>query len=212
MIRPGYLLTSALVHGGVLAGFVAFGALTLSQPGLRGDDGTLVPIRFAPVETAQEETLAETPRPAFAVPETEIIEAELDIPREQFKTEHPPTTATPVPPEAVTPCLTCGVSLPRGASWRETLESLNNPKPGYPATSRRRGEEGTVVVLVSVERSRAAATLRAVRVAVKQSSGHPLLDREASATLGRWRYPRSMAGLRVEIPVTFRLENTPVLP
>ena len=60
---------------------------------------------------------------------------------------------------------------------------LNNPEPPYPQESRRRGEEGRVVLKVRVTKGGTAES-----VEVEQSSGHRRLDMVARKTVSRWRF------------------------
>ena len=88
---------------------------------------------------------------------------------------------------------------------RYGLPGLANPRPDYPWIARERGEQGRVVVRVSVSDAG-----RAERVEVARSSGHERLDRAALAALAQWRFePARRAGRAVpgtvEVPVTFKL-------
>ncbi len=82
---------------------------------------------------------------------------------------------------------------------------LGNPRPQYPWISRRRGEQGRVVLEVAV-----AADGRAKEVRVKRSSGFARLDRAALAAVRAWRFSpalrggRAVAG-RIDVPIAFRL-------
>ncbi|WP_413165198.1 energy transducer TonB [Aeromonas salmonicida] len=60
---------------------------------------------------------------------------------------------------------------------------LNNPEPPYPYESRRRGEEGRVILNVRV-----AADGTASSVEVDKSSGYRRLDMTARRTISRWRF------------------------
>lgn len=60
---------------------------------------------------------------------------------------------------------------------------LNNPEPPYPYESRRRGEEGRVILKVRV-----AANGTAASVEVDKSSGYRRLDMTARKTVSRWRF------------------------
>ncbi|MEE8563635.1 MAG: TonB family protein, partial [Alphaproteobacteria bacterium] len=62
------------------------------------------------------------------------------------------------------------------------VAGLGNPRPRYPWISRRRGEQGRVVLEVAV-----AADGRAKEVRVKRSSGFARLDRAALAAVRAWR-------------------------
>lgn len=60
---------------------------------------------------------------------------------------------------------------------------LNNPEPPYPQESRRRGEEGRVVLKVRVTKEGTAES-----VEVEHSSGFRRLDMIARKTVSRWRF------------------------
>lgn len=60
---------------------------------------------------------------------------------------------------------------------------LNNPEPPYPYESRRRGEEGRVILNVRV-----AADGTASSVEVDKSSGYRRLDMTARRTVSRWTF------------------------
>jgi protein TonB len=80
-----------------------------------------------------------------------------------------------------------------------------NLAPSYPESARRRGEQGRVMlrVTVSIEGS-------PTDVSVADSSGHPILDEAAVSAVRRWRFtPATRAGqplvATAEVPVVFRL-------
>jgi periplasmic protein TonB len=84
---------------------------------------------------------------------------------------------------------------------------LNNPKPAYPAASRRLGEEGRVVLRVQVN-----AEGQADAVDIKVSSGFPRLDAAAREAVARWRFVPARRGeipfpSAVLVPVVFNLES-----
>jgi protein TonB len=100
----------------------------------------------------------------------------------------------PPPPQA---------SLPRAASARYD----RNPRPSYPYEARRRGIEGTVLLLVEILESG-----RPDRVTIKQSSGHSILDEAAKGAVGRWTFiPAQQEGKPVrsvaEVPIVFSLRK-----
>ena len=83
---------------------------------------------------------------------------------------------------------------------------LNNPKPPYPASSKRLGETGTVLLRVLV-----GADGSAERVALKKSSGFDALDSSALETVRRWRFVPGKrngvpAAMEYTVPIAFRLE------
>ena len=84
---------------------------------------------------------------------------------------------------------------------------LTQPRFVYPPESERRGEQGTVVLLLEVD-----AQGRVAEVTVLSSSGYRALDRAAIEAARRWRFrPALRGGLPVEstvrAPVTFRLQG-----
>ena len=112
--------------------------------------------------------------------------------------QHPgPAVAalSPVSPAAAPGALT-HTAIPRGG-YQIT--------PSYPATARRLGIEGTALLSVFVD-----AAGRVGEVVVKQSAGHPDLDRAAADAVRRWRFEPARRGAEavamwVELPVEFRL-------
>ena len=79
-----------------------------------------------------------------------------------------------------------------------------NPRPVYPAASRRLGEQGTVDVVLRFDSS---ATLLAAWI--ERSSGFYRLDEAALRAVKNWRYPVALRPLtgphEVRIPVVFSL-------
>lgn len=61
-----------------------------------------------------------------------------------------------------------------GAGMRAATPAPGNPKPHYPSVARRRGYEGRVLTQVALRRDG-----RAMRVEIKQSSDHRVLDEAA---------------------------------
>lgn len=84
---------------------------------------------------------------------------------------------------------------------------LNNPPPLYPEKARRRGQEGTVRLLVRVK-----ADGRPKQIHITQTSGHRLLDHVARNTVRDWRFIPAYQGQQpieanVEVPIQFKLER-----
>jgi periplasmic protein TonB len=87
-----------------------------------------------------------------------------------------------------------------------TADYLHNPRPPYPAASRRLGEQGQVVVgvLIGVDGSARKAEIR-------QSSGYPRLDQAALNTALQWRYVPGRRGgvpeaMWFNVPINFVLQ------
>lgn len=100
----------------------------------------------------------------------------------------------------------------RGTKRRAESEVLPRPvfapKPPYPSRSRDRGEEGTVILVVLV-----SADGRVEECRVDRSSGHPLLDGSALATVrDKWRFKPGTVGGEpsarwVRVPVEFGIRR-----
>lgn len=106
-----------------------------------------------------------------------------------------PVAATPAPPAPAQ------VELPSSDA-----DYLHNPKPAYPANSRRLGEQGKVIVRVLIGADGAAQ-----QAEIRQSSGFERLDQAALSTVQRWRYvPGKRGGIPeamwFSVPVNFVLE------
>lgn len=82
-----------------------------------------------------------------------------------------------------------------------------NPRPVYPATARRRGMQGTVLLRVAV-----GVTGRVTRVELIKSSRFRILDRAAISCVRRWRFIPARRNDEpvesvVEIPIRFSLKG-----
>jgi protein TonB len=87
-----------------------------------------------------------------------------------------------------------------------SADYLQNPRPPYPPTSKRLGEQGTVRVRVLI-----GADGLAQDAQLAQSSGYPRLDTAAVDTVRKWRYvPGKRGGIPetmwFTVPITFVLE------
>ena len=85
------------------------------------------------------------------------------------------------------------------------IGSINNPHPPYPIIARKKGLQGTLTLLVSVNHD---GTVK--RVSVKKSSGHKILDKVSKETIKKWIFiPAKRMGLPVEsniqVPIKFVL-------
>ena len=108
-----------------------------------------------------------------------------------------PAIATPGPAASPSP----KVELPSS-----NADYLDNPRPAYPATSRRFGEQGTVQVRVYI-----SAEGLPTRAEIRQSSGFERLDQAAVTTVLKWRFVPGKRGgvpeaMWVTVPINFVLE------
>lgn len=118
------------------------------------------------------------------------------LPAREPSTQTPPTPGPPIKEPTTPPA-----SLPRATGVRYG----QNPIPAYPFEARRRGWEGTVVLMVEILESG-----RPERVTIKHSSGHSVLDEAASGAVGRWTFiPAQQDGKPMrsvaEVPIVFSL-------
>lgn len=119
------------------------------------------------------------------------------------------TKPQPAAPAAAAPA-TAGPPSPPAPPKIELPSSdaayLNNPKPPYPALSKRLGEQGKVVVRVLI-----GVDGTAQQAEIRTSSGYDRLDQAALATVLKWRYVPGKRGGVAEtmwfnVPINFVLE------
>ena len=84
---------------------------------------------------------------------------------------------------------------------------LNNPKPPYPAISRRLGEQGRVILKACVSSVGGIDSLSLIK-----SSGFDRLDRIALETVQRWKFIPARRGQQpvamcYQLPIQFTLEK-----
>lgn len=84
---------------------------------------------------------------------------------------------------------------------------LKNPEPEYPLAARRRGQEGLVLLNVTV-----SGAGRATEISLKQSTGYELLDQAAIKAVREWEFEPARIGSvgvesKIEVPVRFRLNR-----
>ena len=109
--------------------------------------------------------------------------------------------APPAPPAPPAPSAPARIEMPSSDA-----AYLNNPKPGYPAISKRMGEQGKVVLRVLIGTDGLPQ-----KVEINKSSGYDRLDRQAQEAVMRWRFvpgkrngvPEAMWSL---VPINFVLE------
>ncbi len=110
---------------------------------------------------------------------------------------------TPVPSQA--PVAAAPVVVP--TQPRFDADYLDNPKPAYPAISRRLNEQGRVMLRVHV-----ASDGSASEVQLHASSGSSRLDQSALDTVRRWKFVPAKLGKDpvtawVLVPIAFTLKD-----
>ena len=146
--------------------------------------------------------------PNETLPEAEVPAADLSHPKPEEQapqTAHPSSVvgdgSSPVPgKDSTTFYMPGGAAAGSGGRFR-------NPAPAYPYESIRRGEEGLVMLDVSVDKSGHPADVK-----INQSSGFPLLDQSALRTVRRWRFDPAYIGIlpidaKIRVPIRFVLEE-----
>ncbi|MEW5893666.1 MAG: energy transducer TonB [Pseudomonadota bacterium] len=116
-----------------------------------------------------------------------------------------PQAALATAPAPSAPAQTTAGPAPALTPPRFDAGYLNNPPPGYPALSRRLGEQGRVLLRVRVSEEGLAR-----EVLVQEGSGFARLDQAAREAVLRWRFlPARQGGAAVEawvlVPISFSL-------
>jgi protein TonB len=144
------------------------------------------------------------PRPVKPRPEPQMIAARTEAPVEMTAplpepepviVEEPP----PPPPPAAAPVPIIPPNF--------VAAYLDNPAPAYPASSKRLGETGTVLLRVVVDENG-----RPESINVTTSSGFERLDRAAIDAVRRWKFVPAKQGDRpvkaaVLVPLEFQLSS-----
>jgi protein TonB len=133
------------------------------------------------------------PQPVLAVASPTATSSFTVAPQPPAPPPRPVVAAPPPAPVAV-------------VAARFDADYLHNPKPVYPALSRRMNEEGKVLLKVRV-----SAQGTALDVAISKSSGFPRLDAAAVDAVTRWRFVPARRGdeavdSSVIVPITFAFE------
>ncbi|HRE72103.1 energy transducer TonB [Accumulibacter sp.] len=145
------------------------------------------------------------PAPLLAAPEKRISPPLLVA-----AATAPATTSVAAAPQAASPGVEAAAAPAPAAAVvgaRFDADYLRNPHPLYPAASRRLGEEGRVVLRVTV-----SAEGLPVSVEIKQASGFRRLDEAARAAVERWRFvPARRGSVAIEssvlVPLQFNLQD-----
>ena len=119
----------------------------------------------------------------------------------------PATTPAPVAEAPAGPAAPSGPpAAPSLQLPSSNADYLQNPKPAYPALSKRLGEQGKIVVRVLI-----GADGMPQKAELRQSSGYERLDQAALNTVLKWRYvPGKRGGVAEDmwfnVPINFVLE------
>ena len=162
------------------------------------------PLQADPAPLQDTHPVAAEPSPPVPAPSPKRVVT----PRAHSAPSRPPTSPAPAETQSasVAPVLRTATAMllvsPRPVAGMET-----NRAPIYPQIALRRGEEGRVMLRVSV-----SAEGTPLEVALLETSGHPNLDSAALSAVRQWRFvPAMQAGTPVsaiaEVPVRFRIDH-----
>ncbi|HRF05430.1 TonB family protein [Accumulibacter sp.] len=169
-----------------------------------------VPAAVAPPQPAEPPKKRRRPKPArvVAAPAKKVSPTPLLT----AAATAPATTSFAVAPQAPSTAVEAPPAPPPAApvpvvGARFDADYLRNPSPVYPSASRRLGEEGRVILRVTV-----SAEGLPERVEIKQTSGFRRLDEAARAAVERWRFVAARRGATaiessVLVPLQFNLQN-----
>lgn len=151
------------------------------------------PLPVVKPQPVRQQTTPQRPQP---VPVVEATQSPQPAPAAPVATPPEVKPAPPAPP-APEPVVQA----------RFDADYLKNPAPPYPPLSRRMGEEGKVILRVSV-----SAQGTADNVEIKTSSGSQRLDDSAQKTVRNWKFiPAKRGDTAVQswvlVPIIFKLEQ-----
>jgi len=120
------------------------------------------------------------------------------------------TVPAPAAPVATPPETRTTNAAPAAETFSQArfdADYLRNPAPPYPSLSKRMGEEGKLVLRVSVSPQGTADS-----VEIRTSSGSPRLDESAQKTVRNWKFvPAKRGDMPVQswvlVPIIFKLEQ-----
>jgi protein TonB len=181
-----------------------------------GDDTTPISLDLSPSnDTVDQTEVLPTPAPPPQVeepPPEQQPPPPPPPPQPEAMIEAPPPPPPKVeeqpPPQAPMPARTKGGAPRVAPNWITALTRRLEQYKRYPAKSRDRNEEGTVLLGFAVDR-----TGHVLSHEIVQSSGHPDLDAEASSMIERAQplpaFPANMTQdqLDLTVPVRFYLEH-----
>lgn len=150
-----------------------------------------------PLPVARPEPIKQKPVPVPKAPAPVLETTRSDAPAENAPVA-PPQIAEPAPPAPAAPVI---------SQARFDADYLRNPPPPYPPLSRRMGEEGKVILRVSVTPQGTADA-----VEIRTSSGSNRLDESAQKTVRSWKFISAKRGdIAVQswvlVPIIFKLEQ-----
>jgi len=197
--RRGLALVVAL-HAIVFWGLVQMKLVVLPAP-LAVLSVSLLP----PAAVVQPKPEIVPPKPKPVAPRPQAVAQPVQLAAPIEAPAPAPIAVAPAPTVVAAPAPVA--PAPVVTQPRFDADYLDNPKPIYPAISRRLAEQGRVVLRVHVE-----ADGRAAEVQLHTSSGSPRLDQSALDTVRRWKFVPARHGQTptaawVLVPIAFTLKD-----
>lgn len=191
-----------VIHLLILFGLVRMNLITLPAP-LAVLSVSLLPP--APEAVPQAEIVPPKPRPVVRRPTPLPQPVQLAAPAESPSPS--PIAVAPAPTPVVAPAPVVAAPVAAPTQPRFDADYLDNPKPVYPAISRRLNEQGRVMLRVHV-----AADGNATEVQLHASSGSSRLDQSAFDAVRRWKFVPAKLGKDpvaawVLVPIAFTLKD-----
>lgn len=157
------------------------------------------PPPLKPLPVVKPEPVRQKPAPAPKASTPPIEATTSNVPAPAAPVAAPPETKPAPPAPAAEP-----VAI---SEARFDADYLRNPSPAYPPLSRRLGEEGKVLLRVSVTPQGTADAIE-----IRTSSGSARLDEAAQKTVRSWRFIPAKRGETavqswVLVPIIFKLEQ-----
>lgn len=193
---------SIAAHGGILAWLV------LAPAPSPLPEQQIVDVDFVTISTPETQPAPPTPDPVQEVallPEPKVpVQKEGILPKQKTKPAPPPAAETL--PTTGTPAEDAQKNVAAANTANTSAQPLHNPAPVYPALARRKGREGTVMLLVNV-----SPQGKADEVHIATSSGFEQLDNAAQETVQKWQFiPAQQNGQPIattlRLPIVFRLD------
>ena len=205
---------AAIVHAALLVALLTNFTLRQSVPATQNETIQSVQI-FTTIAQNKEKPATRPKEESRPVkPRNEPKKTLLSTPSALVSESAPsPVAPSPAPqaaesrPHSSAPTNPAANAAPSVAPARFDADYLHNPSPGYPALSRRLGEEGKVVLRVFVE-----ADGRPSSIEVSTGSGFSRLDQAALSAVGRWKFVPAKRGAEnigawVLVPIIFNLRG-----
>lgn len=169
---------------------------------------SLLPHAPEPPAPRKPEIVPPKPKPVVRQP----LPQPRPLPQLAAPIESPAITPAAVPPAptfTAPPSIAVAAPAPAPVATQPRFDAnyLDNPKPAYPAISRRMGEEGRVMLRVRVNAEGVATDVQ-----LHASSGFERLDTAALTTVQRWKFVPARLGTEavaasVLVPIVFSLRN-----